>query len=99
MILTFAAALAALTQPAPAANPQIGCHPHPGKVVACVRPYGPAALKAAPAARPKSPNQAMRACHPDPSRNKGCLMPVVSQPDAAPVGEALATPAKAPGEA
>lgn len=86
MILNLTAlALASVMQPAPiqAAAPAprlIGCHPHPGKVMACVHPIGTTAPLPAPVApatvdsdAPPPKAKVIRFCHPDPSKNRGCI--------------------------
>ena len=79
MMLTLMTLALSGAQPAPP-TALIGCHPHPGKVMACATPYGvskPSAKKMAEEAAPdQAPAGAPRHCHPDPSKNRGCMRPV-----------------------
>jgi len=74
MITLLSALMVSSAVPQPAQAAIIGCHPNPGKVAACVTPIG--TVKRAPVVEADSAPVERRACHPDPSKNKGCTRAV-----------------------
>ncbi len=89
MILSlYALALASAANPIqPDAAQMIGCHPQ-GKIAGCVTPYGQTRphSEARDEATRHEKHEAQvdwRACHPEPSKNKGCLRPVARTTPAA----------------
>lgn len=79
LIASILAPVIALAQPvAAAAAPAPVCQGAPGRPALC-RP----AAAVQPAAAAPADRVAMVACHPDPSRNRGCFRPVHQKSNAA----------------
>ena len=77
LIASILAPVIALAQPVAAAAPATVCQGAPGRPALC-RPAAAVQPAAASAER-----VAMVACHPDPSRNRGCFRPLHQKSNAA----------------